>query len=125
MLRRWHRVLLALSALWCIVRPRETFLRPPSQVPRGFRSVAVVPSEGLASLQAKPSDLRKRALQNWARCTLDQLHGFALHLGLFCVTEEYVRLGYLGGQPASAGQPVNILEQLPLQGLGGESLSLM
>eukprot|EP00913_Durusdinium_trenchii_P021059 g19790.t1 len=59
----------------------------------GFRSVAVVPSEGLASLQAKPSDLRKRALQNWARCTLDQLHGFALHLGLFCVTEEYVRLG--------------------------------
>ncbi|CAK9085926.1 unnamed protein product [Durusdinium trenchii] len=77
MLRRWHRVLLALSALWCIVRPRETFLRPPSQVPRGFRSVAVVPSEGLASLQAKPSDLRTQERSNGA----DTLYTAEGHLG--------------------------------------------
>eukprot|EP00434_Breviolum_minutum_P034795 symbB.v1.2.030800.t1/scaffold3509.1/size56090/3 len=111
------------------VGPGKAFL-PPSQKPvtsaTGFAEFrpTIVPNKGLASLEAKPLDVRRAPLQQWARHTLDRIHSFALHLSLFCLIEEYVRQGFLGGQPASAGQPVNLLEQLPLQGLGGESLPM-
>eukprot|EP00438_Fugacium_kawagutii_P017762 Skav230876 [mRNA] locus=scaffold1995:69026:74554:- [translate_table: standard] len=132
--RSWSASVVAVSALWCMAGgttgPKGAFLRPPSQLQapgfsRELRPVAVVPlNKGVASLQAKPLDVRPRPLQQWARYTLDRIHSFALHLGLFCLVEEYARQGFLGGHPASAGQPVNGLELLPLQGLGGESLHM-
>ncbi|CAJ1433521.1 unnamed protein product [Effrenium voratum] len=78
------------------------------------------PQAGLASFDVKAASLRL-PLQVWARDVLDRIHGFAVHVGLFCLIEEYARLGLFGGQPASSGQPVTDW-QLPLQGLGGELL---
>ncbi|CAJ1352233.1 unnamed protein product [Effrenium voratum] len=121
--RQRQTLTLALGAALCVAGA-TAFLRPPSQMSTGLPSLrsklAVAPHEGLASFDVKAASLRL-PLQVWARDVLDRIHGFAVHVGLFCLIEEYARLGLFGGQPASSGQPVTDW-QLPLQGLGGELL---
>eukprot|EP00437_Effrenium_voratum_P015890 CAMPEP_0181455078 /NCGR_PEP_ID=MMETSP1110-20121109/30572_1 /TAXON_ID=174948 /ORGANISM="Symbiodinium sp., Strain CCMP421" /LENGTH=139 /DNA_ID=CAMNT_0023579451 /DNA_START=33 /DNA_END=449 /DNA_ORIENTATION=+ len=97
--------------------PGACFLRPPA-AGRGIRRAspttvarevhrgAALRHEPVAKTAVAQAD-RQTPVQLWARGVLDWIHGFAFHLGLFCLLEEYVRLGFLGGMPAVPGQPVN------------------
>ncbi|OLP80438.1 hypothetical protein AK812_SmicGene39149 [Symbiodinium microadriaticum] len=97
----------------------------PTTVAREVHRGAALRHEPVAKTAVAQAD-RQTAVQLWARGVLDWIHGFAFHLGLFCLLEEYVRLGFLGGTPAVPGQPVNFGMHLDgavaLQGLGGELL---